>query len=192
MALITAANFKSFAGIGDTDKDTLIGTLLTQVEARIAKFCNREFEDGSSERTEYFDGDGEGSIIWPTYLPLVSVTSLHDDTDRSYGSGTLIDSDDYVVYDNRVQLDGSVFSKGLKNIRLVYVGGYVTAEEGNNVPEDLKLYVYQALSWNLQRAGKEGLLSLSNANQNISTQFVVELPKEVRNGLMPYRRLPIV
>lgn len=188
MALVTAAAFKTAMGIGDTGRDTQIAALITLVEAWVSNFCNRIFEDGSTSRTEYFDGDGLTGVIFPKYYPIVSVASLHDDTDRSYGSGTLIDADDYVAYDGHIELDGFVFNKGLKNIKLTYVGGYVTTGESANVPDALKFAIYKAISWNLDRMGKESLASQSVASQNIATTFVMDIPADARRMLMKYRR----
>jgi len=188
MALITAANYKTFASIGDANLDTLIAALIPLVEARIAKHCNRLFEDGSTARTEYFDGDGLGSVIVPKYFPVGAITSLHDDPDRGYGDAYLIDSDDYVAYDNRVELDGLVFASGLKNIKLVYVGGYITTGESANVPDDLKLAVYSFISWVIARIGKEALQSESIAHINLAQQYVTEVPTDIRAMLASYKR----
>ena len=188
MALLTAAEYKTYAGITDAAQDTLIAAMIPRVQAKIERHCNRLFEDGATARTEYFDGDGKSNCIWPKYLPIVSVTSLHDDTDRGYGAAYLISSNDYVVYDRRVELDGLVFCKGLKNIKLVYVGGYVPTGESANVPHDLKLAMCELLSWTMQRMGKEAEQSESNTQLNISRTWIVELPREIKRDLAPYRR----
>jgi len=189
MALITLAEYKTFAAIGDTGSDTRLTALLPQAQADIEKFCNRYFEDGATARTEYFDGGRGGkNIVWPRYLPIVSVTSLHDDPDRGYGDAYLVDTDDYVVYDRYVRLDGLTFSKGLKNIKLVYVGGYVPTGAGANVPNDLKETLCMYISWLTQRIGKEAMQSQSIAQLNVSTSYITEMPIEIKRRLGPYKR----
>jgi len=191
MAYISAAEYKAAMDVSDSGKDTQIGVMIPLVQSAIEQHCSRKFEDGATSRTEYFDGDGIIDTIWPTYYPIVSVTSLHDDTDRGYGSGYLVDTDDYLFYDSRVELDGIVFNKGKKNIKLVYVAGYVCSGDGENRPGWLKLAMYKAVGWNMQRIEKQAMRSQSIADKNLSTEFIVELPKEVRQILAPVRRWPL-
>lgn len=189
MALITAANFKTFAGIGDTENDAQIALMLTLVEAEAAGYCNHLFEDGSTPRTEYFDGDGISDFICPKYYPVVSVTTLHDDVNvpPSYGSDTLISTDYHVRYPGRIELNGLKFNKGKKNIKLVYVGGWASDDTTQEFLVFQKI-LYGALSWNIQRAGKEADLSRAVANLNISESYIIELPPHIKRPLGRYRR----
>ena len=48
--------------------------------------------------------------------------------------------------------------------------------------------LYGALSWNIQRAGKEADLSRAVANLNISESYIIELPPHIKRPLGRYRR----
>ena len=119
-----------------TNYDPLLNGIIDMVTKRFEGFCDREWEDTGTNITEYHDGDGERNLIVVRRPPINAFTSLHDDVDRSYGSDTLIATTDYVTYDSgRVELDSLRFSKGLKNIQVIYQGGYKL----HTVPEDLRL-----------------------------------------------------
>jgi len=90
--------------------------------------------------TEYHDGD-EAEFFFTNEFPVTAVTSVHDDTDypHTYAAGYLVDSDDYVWYeDGRIELVTGSFNKGLKNIRVIYTAGY------SAVPADLE---FLATKW---------------------------------------------
>lgn len=114
-----------------TTDDDLIQNLITRISDDIEKTCGRSFH--SATFTEYYNGDGGNRLLLNNY-PISSITSLYDDTDRNYGSDTLIDSGDYISDDaaGMVILDGGLFAEGLKNIKITYVAGYST------IPSDLE------------------------------------------------------
>lgn len=125
--LTTVANFKTNFNIKSTftDHDTLIQNTITQKSKRCSEYCNRKF--AARNLTEYYDGDESGILILNEY-PVNSITSIHDDTDRVYGSDTLIASTDYVIKsdDGMVKFDGVLLTKGIDNIKVVYNAGFST------------------------------------------------------------------
>jgi hypothetical protein len=140
------------------------------------------------DETELFDGGGE-SKIRPARIPITSVTSLYDDTDRLFtDSGDEIDSTDYVISTDgyRIELDGLTFANGLQNVRLIYRGGWAEAD----IEEDLKTAAYMLLSARRSLAGKEHISSEVEAvdGTTFSSQFTGDLPFAVRNILSNYRR----
>ena len=135
MALTTHERVKEYLGIksDDTTKDFLLAELVERISAIMAKRCHRTFEF-EANLTEFYDGDGLSRELVVRRYPIVSVTSLYDDPDRTYTSATLIAGTDYTV-DNEwgiIRLDGFRFLKGLQNIKVVYDGGYKV------VPQDLE------------------------------------------------------
>jgi len=110
---------------------TLIATDSLTVEALGANVTIAAFK----AITEYHDGDGVAEFFFTNEFPVRKVTSVHDDTDypHTYVAGYLINSDDYVWYeDGRIELVTGHFNKGLKNIRIIYTAGY------SEVPADLE------------------------------------------------------
>lgn len=129
---ITVQEVKDFLGETNTDHDTLFQSLINRVEAMV-EADKLQKNIGSSTFTAYFDGDGSNKVLLEEY-PIISVTSVHDDTDRVFGADTLIDSDDIVVYPDEGMLvyDGGTFTIGNSNIKVVYQAGH------DPVPDDLK------------------------------------------------------
>ena len=139
--ILDKSDVKNFLGIPSAASadDTLITTIIAQIEAEIKTYCKRKYFQATS-LTEYYDGDGTDILLLKEY-PIVSVTSLYDDTDRVYGSDTKIGSADIIIYGDEgyIRLDGLSFTKGEKNIKITYKAGYGTGTGETAMPEDLKL-----------------------------------------------------
>ena len=118
--------------VDQTDDDALIESLIAQETQYIQNYCGRNFFYGTY--TEYYDGNGTDKVFVNNY-PIDSVTSLHDDVDRAFGSNTLIASIDYYtkqVY-GYIQLLEDVSDVGVANVKVVYTGGFKV------IPKDLEL-----------------------------------------------------
>ncbi len=135
MALTTYQRLKSLLAIkpDDTNHDAVMAEIIERVSAEIVGRCRRTFEFASGI-TEYFDGDGVSSVVVLSRSPNVAVTSLYDDTNRTYASSSLIQPADYVVDGNTgvITLNGFFFARSLQNIKVIYDGGYKT------IPQDLE------------------------------------------------------
>jgi hypothetical protein len=153
----------------------------------VFEIANVRILDYGLTKTAYFDGHQERDKLFLNTNPVTSVTSLHDDPERAYGSDTLLDSDDYVVYDWGIQLDGFKFFKGYKNIQVIYVGGYTpTTREDALVNALLRTISY---AWNRRKS--EHLSSDNVADLNIATTYMTSLPKDIKNAYAGFRRLVI-
>ncbi len=140
MSIISVDNLKTFMGMpsGETTDDTILTNIIAEIEDFIQNVvCQRQF--AVADHTEYYDGDGTDILLLEN-LPIVSVTSLYDDTDRAYGSDTLISSDDYILYKlyGYIKLDGYRFQEGSQNIKIVYRAGYGSGVGETAMPDELK------------------------------------------------------
>lgn len=167
---------------GSTKYDTLFATLITAVSKRFESFCNRTFEQSSSI-VEYYSGSGTNRVIYVKRPPIASVASLYDDTDRVFGSGTMIDADDYVADDYTVTLKNSTFMKGILNIKITYAGGYST----DTLPADLKLAAMMQVAFVFKRRADLGLVGISGEGGSISMQSPMKLLPEVEATLQTYK-----
>lgn len=167
---------------GSTKYDTLFATLITAVSRRFESFCNRTFEYNSAI-TEYYSGNGERGYIYVKRPPIATVTSIHDDVDRDFDSTTLVDADYYVVFDDRVEMKYSAFTKGLKNIKIIYSGGYSTA----TLPADIRLAAMMQVAFVFKRRADLGLVGISGEGGSISVQSPMKLLPEVEATLQPYK-----
>jgi len=64
MAYTTTAQVKTYAGIGGSGDDILIGSLITYAQKAIDNYCNRTFEGSATNRVFDVGGDTEGNTLW--------------------------------------------------------------------------------------------------------------------------------
>jgi hypothetical protein len=136
-ALTTLANVREALGFETTESgdDNLLINLINRVTVRIESYCGRKFK--IREYTEYQDGESDPEVFLDN-PPIDSISQLWDDTDRLFtdSANDLIVSGDYIIYSDegyvRLFNNETVFSKGYKNIKIVYSGGYTT------IPEELE------------------------------------------------------
>ena len=132
--LTTATAFKVAFSVNATTHDTLIANTVTEISKYIQNHPKINQDFLAAVYTEYYNGDGGDTLILRK-LPVNSITSIHDDVDRAYATASLMDADDYMFDDESgiVTADGDVFSKGKKNIQVIYNAGYTS------IPADVKL-----------------------------------------------------
>ena len=155
MDLITAAEAEQFLEITDGAGGDVLGEIITDVSARMAVSTGRTDWGGSSSRTEYHHG-GRPYLL-PKYLPVTSVTSVNDDPEYSWGTGTaLTANDDYHISsgDNLIWCVYGSFMDGHKSVKLVYTGGYSTS----TIPAALKSLckVQVKHEWDVKRRPGKG------------------------------------
>lgn len=118
--IITATNLKTYLGITDTTNDTIFAMLISGVSAAVNKYLGRELVAASYSWA--LDGNGRGILYLPAW-PITTLTSVTED-------GTLLaegEDEDFRSDASGGRLlkpDGSVWSKGFKNIDVVAVAGY--------------------------------------------------------------------
>jgi len=132
-ALATLEEVKDFYGMTGSKQadDDLIEDLIDRITQLFQTYCGwSSFK--AADYTEYIDGEST-KYIFPINTPIISITSIHDDTDWVYGSDTLIENTEYRSVDERyIVSKDSLFGRGDQNIKLVYRAGYET------IPGDLK------------------------------------------------------
>jgi len=118
--------------VTNTDDDVLIERLIMQETKKIQSYTGRALFYGTY--TEYYDGVGGGATFIDNY-PVDTVTSVHDDLDRVFGSDTLVEANDYYVdqVGGIIRLLSMRFSDGVGNVKVVYLGGFKV------IPADLEL-----------------------------------------------------
>ena len=124
-SLTTLASLKDYLNIGssDTNINTYLESLIDGVSSKVEQFLHRNIR--LANYIEYQDGKGLEMLYLKQY-PVKSITSIYDDIDRSFGSTTEVDSDDY-TYDpdtGIVYYDSGYFSNGIRNVKITYMAGY--------------------------------------------------------------------
>lgn len=184
---ITTARAKEHLGIAtsDTTLDAKLATLVTAASKLLDGFIGHSIHQATY--TEYYDGDATNELLLNNY-PVVSITSIHDDLDRAFGSDKLIAATDYVFDSNENENVGfvrlfktqSVFQTGVQNVKVVYVAGYTTA------PEDAQLACAMLVAWLLNRAGTEGQTAASLGGK--SETYESDIPLYIRRLVHRYKK----
>jgi uncharacterized phiE125 gp8 family phage protein len=168
MALTTVARCKAFRNIeGDNQEhDAELARLIVAAQAFLEEECGRVFDQGTV--TEYYHGDDWRDRLMVKRPPITSVTNIWDDPARAFTSP--ISASRYAIDDADAGLirllDGLTFSKGIRNIKITYVGGFA------QIPEDLEQAAIE-LVWAAREKGANNLIgvrSRSIADGNV--QFV--------------------
>ena len=95
MSLTTKALAKEFLKIPVevTEDDDLIDRLINTAGAFVENYCRRKFE--VQAYTEYHSNALGQKVLTLKQYPINSITSIHDDPDRDYSAGMLVDADYY-------------------------------------------------------------------------------------------------
>jgi hypothetical protein len=115
--------------------ENLFQVLINSCSRHIARICNRNTFKYKSQ-VEYHDGTGTEWLVVNT-LPIVSVTSIYDDSNRDYTAATLVDPDDYEIYHAKAgiirSLNGDWYTSK-SNLKVTFVAGYSDFKvvEGSN------------------------------------------------------------
>lgn len=187
--LVTTANVKSFLDIQTTTWDTVIGTLVTSCSVWIENYCGGiRFKNSLSDITEYHSGDpyGEGNTsIFLSNIPIVSITSiasasgsLSSPTWTNYSAAT-----DYVVNTDTGEVKFLALPVGVKNIKVVYQGGYT------NIPEDLQLACLELVARVFNKRKSYGASNESVGGASVTWEK--ELEVDLRKTLNRYRNYAI-
>ena len=165
----------------NTEDDSRTQELITKASFFANNYTGRIL--ASQTFTEYYDGDGS-TILFLNNYPITSVTTVHQDSDRAFGSDTLIDATDYLTYaDNRKLYGiGTRWFKDIQTIKVVYVAGYVIG----SIPEDLVNTITMLVDFWFKEysAHRFGVTSTGTDTNRIT--YEKNIPAEIKEMLNPY------
>ena len=203
MALVTAAVLKQYLPeITGTAADSDLTSLIDRVESAIARWLGFPISDSgttpsldASTYTLYLDGpmNTDAYVLPLPVRPLVSITSIHTDPNRSYGSSTEIDSSTWVLdkQNSRVILKPEtatlVFDYGFRAIKVVCSAGYNTS----NPPQDLIMAICIWASQLQRNKNNQGKDSISQRQSTIKLS-PKNMPYEVKEFLFPLRNQSVL
>ncbi len=144
-SLITVADAKNWLDVAleDEDRDGLIETLIQEASEGIEEYCGRRFVSRGAI-TEYHTFDNSDHELETLQSPIISMTTIHEDSTRAYASTELLtENTDYVVVKPKgkvVRINGATGGRrnwggGFYAIKVIYTGGYSTIAD---VPGPLK------------------------------------------------------
>jgi len=176
--LVTTANYKTYSGITNTAKDTVIDQLVASVSVLVKSYCGISFLDyAATAKTEYFNIDDDFTTdIFLDEMPVLVITSVKERETQSvaytelYTAGAS-DGYDYIVQKelgiiSRTTSGGYTnFKQGARSVEVVYTAGYA------DLPEDLKLAIYDLITYYLKDEHKQrrSIVNSSITNQGTSS-----------------------
>lgn len=185
-ALTTVGACKEHLNIKDTDtsQDNIITRMINSASEMIEIFLDRKVKQRSF--TEYFDGRGNDRILLRQW-PVVKPTEVWDDPGGLFTTpSNKLPTDQYDIEGDPgigIQLlNGRQFSKGSRNIKVIYQGGYSTIPYV--IHEAAILFVEYMYD---MRADRRIGVQTKGKNQE-STTFLGDLPDFVKNMIEPYQR----
>lgn len=176
--LTSLANVKAYLSIGDSTRDGILNLLIPAASRAIEKACDRTFNEATYADDRY-SGNWQRTLQLRNY-PVITFTGIWDDSARVFASSSLIDSVNYSV-DNetgQVELDGLIFSKGVRNIKVSYTAGYTT------IPADLELIAIKLVSFLYNKRFSDGASSESIGEGSVT--YEASIPKDIQDSLVPW------
>lgn len=208
MAYLTASEVRAetLREITGTGEDTLLGTLIARAAAQIARYLGYPAAtatgtpsiESSSSYTRYSGESGvwvsdDGMEIHLEPRPVTAVASLYDDEDEVYGTGDLVPSADYSVYEWGIRLKptgswGPV-STQYRAVKVSFTAGWAVSPSVL-VPVDIVRATCLLVKhyWDIPK--RQGASSASSGPSSQSFRDET-LPASVRELIDPYR-LPSV
>lgn len=197
MAIIAAADYKTWKGITATTWDAQLAVMVPAAQDFAERFCERLFEEDT--HTELLSGDGSTDLFLAN-IPITSITSIAHVADD--GTETVVDSTAYRfdpatgVVRRHSGADGWAFgcgvkwTEGFRNYEAVYVGGYDAA--GTPAPASLKAALYQTIDAMLAASPGVGLgpqfQSESLGDYDYTRFAAADEFARIRAALAPFRR----
>ena len=185
--LAAFADAKAVFGYDDTEQAT-VERLINIASAKIEVFTKRQL--AARTATLYLDGNGRDALIVPEW-PINSVTTLHVDELRTFGSDTLIAAADYYIDAERgiIQLYDDIFSSigQVRVVKLVGNFGYATTHLHYSV---LNAACLEYVDWLKSRYASRALIGVKSnfTADGMNTSYETEMPLHVREMLRSFVR----
>ena len=186
MSLISTYDMRVWMGIaeGDTKPNAKLGSIAKAVEDFVDSFTNRTLEAKrylTDPNFSYYDGTGR-PIMYLKQYPVSYVSSVNIDSNRDFGSGTLIASNDLFWYPNEGKLvsEGGYFISGRRNVLIDFTAGYAPVVGNTHdmavstypIPLDLK----QTMIEMCVESFKEGMTAVhSLQGQNVTEPKFIQM-----------------
>lgn len=206
-AVATLQAFPGLSGVSDTNAERLI----ERASDAIRKYTGRQYLiDDQSDKTMYLDGEGLSELVLPDG-PVTALTSVSEDSNRTFASSSNLDLDDIMIYGgyrgtsydddykdfpSRLALYNTLegFSTGKQNIKIVGRFGYNDENTYYPIPDDLIqacLLMCKYYYLNSDVALKAERTQTYSYERGGRTELRGGLPVEIADMLEMYRRFEV-
>ena len=190
MSLVSVSTLKEYLPeIQGNSIDADLSSLISRVESYIARYIGFPLPDSATsytlDQSTYTIYESRpmfdlSYVLQMSIKPIISITSIHSDVDREYGSDSLIDSSKYEIdkQNGRVILDDTspdTFDVGFRAIKVVGSFGFSTSSPPSDLVHAICVYCSH-----LQRAkNSQGNVSITQRNSTVSLSPRT-MPEEVK------------
>jgi hypothetical protein len=190
--LTTIADYKDAEGINNPKHDLRLETLVPAVSQLVKTYCGNSIIDFfSTNKEELFNINWDTHIVQLTESPVNALVSVSERPDQG-SSYTLLTSGNNDFYldkatDSVFRTNSTGYSnwkKGPGAVKIVYTAGYATT------PSDLKLAVFDLITYYLQDEHKERKVLAGASIQNQATTSMrdnVAFPDHIKRVLDLYK-----
>ena len=190
--LTTIADYKDAEGINNPKHDLRLETLVPAVSQLVKTYCGNSIIDFfSTNKEELFNINWDTYIVQLTESPVNALVSVSERPDQG-SSYTLLNSGNNDFYldkatDSVFRSNSTGYSnwkKGPGAVKIVYTAGYATT------PSDLKLAVFDLITYYLQDEHKERKVLAGASIQNQATTSMrdnVAFPDHIKRVLDLYK-----
>ena len=190
--LTTIADYKDAEGINNPKHDLRLETLVPAVSQLVKTYCGNSIIDFfSTNKEELFNINWDTHIVQLTESPVNALVSVSERPDQG-SSYTLLNSGNNDFYldkatDSVFRTNSTGYSnwkKGPGAVKIVYTAGYATT------PSDLKLAVFDLITYYLQDEHKERKVLAGASIQNQATTSMrdnVAFPDHIKRVLDLYK-----
>jgi len=190
--LTTSAEYKDAEGINSPKEDARIDVLVPAVSQLVKTYCGNSIIDFySTNKSETLSVDWDTYAIQLTESPVNTIVSVSERRSYSESYSTLTTAAYEYYLDTttdsliRTNSFGQInWPKGVGAVQVVYTAGYAT------VPEDLKLAVFDLITYYLKDEHKERRVLAGASIQNQSTTSMrnnVAFPDHIKRVLDLYK-----
>ena len=191
--LVTLNQYKDAEGINNPKDDVRLTSIITSVSQLVKTYCaNSIIDHYSSAKTEYINVNWATHIVQLTESPVNAITSVEERTgyDQSYITLTTGNFDYYLdsatdsLYRTTNGSNYKNWAQGPGAVKVVYTAGY------SSTPEDLKLAVFDMITYYFKEEHKERMTIAGASIQNQGSSSLsnnVSFPDHIKRVLDLYK-----
>jgi hypothetical protein len=182
--IVNLSELKTYLGIESVAEQEVLKQCLRYGEAFVSGYIGKALEEATF--TEYFDGGNPSVLLKNT--PISSITSVQENAGTQENPDwETVDGDEYFSdLTAGVIRHETAFTKGIGNVKVVYVGGYTQS----TLPSDLGMVIVEIASMIYKRRRSQGIKSESISGGG-SIDWAENLLTYQKNILSRYRSLRV-
>lgn len=190
--IITLDEVKSWLGIANDDHNVVLELIRGSVCSSVDNYTETKFSQQTAT-DEILDSSGSDTIVTRN-TPLISVASIYTSVNTDGSGGSLLDAENYYVYEDRIVLRGFLQPVGRALVKVTYDWGYAS------VPGDVKMAGLLSVEAIFRRKGNKSIAGGGQRSKRDESEGrsggtdpdkiwdkKTGLPKEAVAMLNPYR-----